>query len=127
MVRDDVKRATLEAWESMAPGWERRRAEIEATSTPVREWLVKELEPRTGDTILELAAGPGDTGFEAAALVGEGGLVISTDLALRWSRSPAAGAPSSASGTSSIAYWTRSTSISPTTPSMESSAASASC
>jgi hypothetical protein len=25
-----------------------------------------------GDTILELAAGPGDTGFEVAALVGEG-------------------------------------------------------
>ena len=81
MVRDDVKRATLEAWEAMAPGWERWRAEIEATSTPVREWLIRELEPRAGDTILELAAGPGDTGFEVAALVGKGGLVISTDLA----------------------------------------------
>jgi SAM-dependent methyltransferase len=81
MVRDDVKRATLENWEAIAPGWERWRAEIEATSTPVREWLIRELEPRPGDTILELAAGPGDTGFEVAVLVGEGGRVISTDLA----------------------------------------------
>ncbi len=81
MGRDEVKRASFEAWEAMAPGWERWRGEIEATSTPVREWLIRELEPRPGDTILELAAGPGDTGFEVAGLVGEGGRVISTDLA----------------------------------------------
>jgi SAM-dependent methyltransferase len=81
MVRDDFKRAALETREAMAPGWERWRAEIEATSTPVREWLIRELEPRQGDTILELAAGPGDTGFEVAPLVGESGRVISTDLA----------------------------------------------
>jgi SAM-dependent methyltransferase len=80
-VQDDLRRATLETWEAMAPGWERWRAEIEATSTPVREWLIRELEPRPGDTILELAAGPGDTGFEVAGRVGEEGRVISTDLA----------------------------------------------
>ncbi len=78
---DEVRRATFETWEGVAPGWERWRAEIEATSTPVREWLIRKLEPRPGDTILELAAGPGDTGFEVAALVGEGGRVMSTDLA----------------------------------------------
>jgi len=65
----------------MAPGWERWRAEIEATSTPVREWLIRALAPQPGDTVLELAAGPGDTGFEVATLVGESGRVISTDLA----------------------------------------------
>jgi SAM-dependent methyltransferase len=80
MVGEDVKRATFETWEAMAPGWERWRAEIEATSTPVREWLIRELAPRPGDTVLELAAGPGDTGFEVAVLVGDGGRVISTDL-----------------------------------------------
>ena len=36
--------------------------------------------PRTGDTVLELAAGAGDTGFEAAAIVGERGRLISTDF-----------------------------------------------
>lgn len=81
MGRDEVERASFETWEAMAPGWERWRAEIEATSTPVREWLIRELEARPGDTILELAAGTGDTGFEVAGLVGEDGRVISTDLA----------------------------------------------
>jgi SAM-dependent methyltransferase len=65
----------------MAPGWERWRAEVEATSAPVREWLLRELAPQPGDTILELAAGPGDTGFAAAAAVGDTGRVLSTDLA----------------------------------------------
>lgn len=81
MAVDDVKRATLENWEAMAPGWERWRVEIESASTPVREWLLGALTPRPGGTVLELAAGPGDTGFEVAALVGESGRVISTDLA----------------------------------------------
>jgi SAM-dependent methyltransferase len=80
MNRDEQRRAALETWEAMAPGWERWRAQVEVTSTPVREWLVRELEVRPGDTVLELAAGPGDTGFAAAELVGEDGRVISTDF-----------------------------------------------
>ena len=64
----------------MAPGWERRRAQLEEAMTPVREWLVRELAPRPGDTVLELGAGPGDTGFTAAAIVGERGRLISTDF-----------------------------------------------
>lgn len=80
MEPDDYRRTSFETWEAMAPGWERWRAEVEATSTPVREWMLRALAPRAGDTVLELAAGPGDTGFAAAALVGERGRLISTDL-----------------------------------------------
>jgi SAM-dependent methyltransferase len=65
----------------MAPGWERRRAQLEEAMTPVREWLVRELAPKPDDTVLELGAGPGDTGFAAATIVGEGGRLISTDFA----------------------------------------------
>jgi SAM-dependent methyltransferase len=64
----------------MAPGWERRRAQLAEALTPVRGWLLSELAPRAGETVLELGAGPGDTGFEAAAMVGEGGRLISTDF-----------------------------------------------
>jgi SAM-dependent methyltransferase len=64
----------------MASGWERRRATIESVSAPVREWLVRELAPQPGTTILELAAGPGDIGFAAAALLGEEGRLITTDF-----------------------------------------------
>ena len=46
----------------------------------MREWLVRALEPRPGDTVLELAAGAGDTGFDAAALVGPRGRLLCTDV-----------------------------------------------
>jgi SAM-dependent methyltransferase len=50
-----------------------------AASRPVHEWLVKNLDPRGGQRVLEVAAGPGDTGFLAAKQLGNGRLV-STDL-----------------------------------------------
>jgi SAM-dependent methyltransferase len=80
MDRDEYRRTSLENWQTMAGGWERRRASIEAGSAPVTEWLVRELAPKPGETILELAAGPGDTGFAAAALLGDEGRLISTDF-----------------------------------------------
>jgi len=42
--------------------------------------MIRELGPQPGDTVLELAAGAGDIGFEAAAIVGETGRLISTDF-----------------------------------------------
>lgn len=66
--------------EALAPSWERRRADIEQISAPVREWMLRELAPHPGDTVLELAAGNGDTGFQAAELVGEDGRVIVSDF-----------------------------------------------
>lgn len=66
--------------EAIAPGWERRRSQIEQASAPVRAWLLRELRPSSGDTLLELAAGAGDTGFEAAAAIGDRGRLLSTDF-----------------------------------------------
>ena len=43
--------------------------------------MIRRLDPQPRDTILELAAGLGDTGVEAARLVGESGRVIITDFA----------------------------------------------
>jgi len=80
MEPEDYRRTSYEAWEAMAPGWERWRAQLEEALTPVRKWLITELAPRPGDTVLELSAGPGDTGFAAAAIVGERGRLISTDF-----------------------------------------------
>jgi ubiquinone/menaquinone biosynthesis C-methylase UbiE len=78
----EYRRTSLEAWQRMAPGWERSRERIEEVSTPVREWLVEALAARPGDTVLELAAGPGETGFEVARRLGESGRLISSDQAL---------------------------------------------
>jgi SAM-dependent methyltransferase len=72
--------ASYEIAEAIAPTWERRRADIEEVAAPVREWMLKELRPQDGDTLLELAAGVGETGFEAAALVGGRGRLITSDF-----------------------------------------------
>lgn len=77
---EERRRELYEIAQAIAPTWERRRAEIEEATTPVRAWMLKELRPRQGDTVLELAAGVGETGFEAAALVGGTGRLITSDL-----------------------------------------------
>jgi ubiquinone/menaquinone biosynthesis C-methylase UbiE len=75
-----VRRAAFDAWEAMAPGWERRREYLREFSQGIAEWMVTALDPRPGQTILELGAGTGETGFAAARRIGDGGRLISTDL-----------------------------------------------
>jgi SAM-dependent methyltransferase len=69
------------AWDAMASGWYSEREDLWRTSRPVSAWMVRRLDPQPGDTVLELAAGVGDTGLMAARLVGESGRVIITDFA----------------------------------------------
>ena len=83
MDREELRRQSSEAWERMAEGWEKSLERIEASAAPVRAWLLRELAPRRGEVLLDLAAGPGETGFAAAEAVGEQGRIISSD------RSPA--------------------------------------
>jgi ubiquinone/menaquinone biosynthesis C-methylase UbiE len=68
-------------WDAMAPGWERNRDYMWDTTRHVAEWLVENVQPRAGDTILDLAGGPGDNGFLVAERVGPSGTVIETDFA----------------------------------------------
>lgn len=68
-------------WNAMASGWEADRDAIWGDSRPVGEWLVDKLAPRPGDTVLELAAGVGDSGLTAARRVGGNGRVLITDFA----------------------------------------------
>ncbi len=77
---DQLRRTGYEISQAIAPTWERRRAEVEEVAGPVSAWMVCELAPRPGDTVLELAAGVGDTGFAAARLVGSEGRLICSDF-----------------------------------------------
>ena len=72
---------SLGLWDRMAAGWERDGDSIWEASRAVGEWMVAAVRPGAGDTVLELAAGPGDTGFAAASLVGDSGRLICTDFA----------------------------------------------
>lgn len=77
------RRMGYEIAEAIAPTWEQRREQIETIAAPMREWLVDRLDPQRGDTILELAAGTGDTGFETLAAIGMSGRLICTDVSPR--------------------------------------------
>src|SRR6478752_943989 len=63
----------------MAARWDRRRNLLQSSTREIAEWLVDRLDPQPGQTILELAAGTGETGFLAAARLGEAGRLISSD------------------------------------------------
>lgn len=64
-------------WEELAPQWERGRELLWESTREVSEWLVDRLDPQPGQTILDLAAGTGETGFLAAQ---RGAMLISSDL-----------------------------------------------
>ena len=80
MASHDYREASLKIWEEMAAGWEGHRASVWEASRGVGEWLVNALDPQPGETVLELAAGVGDTGFAAARGLGEEGRLITTDF-----------------------------------------------
>jgi ubiquinone/menaquinone biosynthesis C-methylase UbiE len=76
----DLRSVNYEISQAIASGWERWRAQLEDAVTPVREWMIHALALERDDTVLELAAGAGETGFEAATIVGDQGQLISTDF-----------------------------------------------
>ncbi|MDX6656199.1 MAG: hypothetical protein QOH62_992 [Solirubrobacteraceae bacterium] len=76
---DEYRALSRERWDGAAAGWERRRDAFQATTAVVSAWLVDHVDLQPGHTVLELAAGPGDTGLMAAELVQPGGRLISTD------------------------------------------------
>ena len=78
MANDATERVRRD-WDSQADKWFEERQSILEASRPMHEWLAKHLEPRSGQRIIEIAAGPGDTGFLIAPMLGTGRL-LSTDL-----------------------------------------------
>ena len=73
--------ASLKRWARAARGWSEHRSTFQSGARPVSGWLVDAIEPQPGHRVLELAAGPGDTGLLAAELIAPGGTLISTDAA----------------------------------------------
>jgi SAM-dependent methyltransferase len=76
---ESYRAQSRERWERMAPGWGAQRARMQAAALPVSRWLVEAIHPQPGHVVLELAAGPADTGLMAAELVAPGGKAIITD------------------------------------------------
>jgi SAM-dependent methyltransferase len=76
---DQQRSDTREAWERAAAGWGKRADRIRDWGMPVSVAMVDALGLHPGQRVLELAGGPGDTGFMAAELVRPGGTLISSD------------------------------------------------
>jgi len=67
-------------WARTAAGWGARAEKLRRWTMPVSAWMVEAIEPQPGHDVLELAAGPGDTGFLAAELIAPGGTLTCSDF-----------------------------------------------
>lgn len=76
---DQLRAASRESWERAADAWGRHRDRIRDWGMPVSAALIEALELQPGQRVLEVAAGPGDTGFMAAELIRPGGTLICSD------------------------------------------------
>jgi SAM-dependent methyltransferase len=77
---DDFRAQSRKHWGEQAEGWEATRDTMRTNTMPVSAWMIDAIDPQPGQTLLELAAGTGDTGLLAAELVEPGGTLISSDF-----------------------------------------------
>jgi SAM-dependent methyltransferase len=76
---DALRSEILERWEHAATGWGKHAERMREFGMPVSAWMIEQARLQPGHRVLELAAGPGDTGFLAAELIRPGGTLMSTD------------------------------------------------
>jgi SAM-dependent methyltransferase len=69
----------LERWGRAAAGWGKRAQRVREFGLPVSAWMLDHAGLQPGLRVLELAAGPGETGFLAAELIRPGGTLVSSD------------------------------------------------
>ena len=75
----DHRAEMLERWDRVAAGWSRQADSIQEFGMRVSVWMIEQLGLQPGHRVLDLACGPGDTGFLAAELVKPGGTLIASD------------------------------------------------
>jgi SAM-dependent methyltransferase len=77
----EYRQASHDRWSRAAPGWSDQAERLQGWAMPVSHWMLEAIVPQPGQTILELAAGPGETGLLAAEMIQPGGTLISSDFA----------------------------------------------
>ncbi len=76
---EEQRERLLDGWDEAAKGWGRQADRLQAAALPISAWMIDHVKPARGERVLELAAGPGDTGFLAARLIEPGGTLICSD------------------------------------------------
>jgi SAM-dependent methyltransferase len=77
---DTYREQSLATWNKMTSGWEARHDWLIEMTGLVNDWIIRHADPQPGQTILDIAAGPGDLGHDLSERVGADGRVISTDF-----------------------------------------------
>ena len=80
MSETDATAETLRHWSAVASAWDEYRNRLFEDVRSVSDWIIEYVDPQPGQTVLELTAGPGETGFLAAARLGSTGRLISSDF-----------------------------------------------
>lgn len=73
------EQAILNQWSASAPFWEKHREIISNMFAPVTEALVDAAQIGEGQTVLDIATGPGEPALSLATLVGPSGRVFGID------------------------------------------------
>jgi ubiquinone/menaquinone biosynthesis C-methylase UbiE len=76
----EFKRTTRAGWDAVAEAWDRWTPVLGAWLGPVTGAMLELAHVRSGDKILDVAAGAGEPGLTAAERVGPTGSVLATDL-----------------------------------------------
>jgi ubiquinone/menaquinone biosynthesis C-methylase UbiE len=76
---DEQRELLLDGWDDAAKGWGRQADRTQSVARPISDWMIANTRPAPGEQVLELAAGPGDTGFIAARMIEPGGTLICSD------------------------------------------------
>lgn len=69
----------INRWTGSAPFWEKHGAIIGQMFAPINQELVKDSEIGRGDSVLDIATGPGEPALSVAAVVGTEGKVVGID------------------------------------------------
>jgi len=70
---------TLREWQESAPYWEKHSASIRTMFAPVTQALIEEAGIVAGQSVLDVAGGPGEPSLTIARIVGLAGSVMCTD------------------------------------------------
>jgi ubiquinone/menaquinone biosynthesis C-methylase UbiE len=76
MQRDE---AVMDRWRGAAPFWEKHRETIRQMFEPVTQALIEDALIGSGQTVLDVATGPGEPALGIAAVVGPEGKIIGID------------------------------------------------
>lgn len=77
---EEVRTSIHRMWAGLAPAWSGYADEVDRRTAAITDRMLRPLHVGPGERVLELASGAGGAGIAAAALVGEGGEVVISDV-----------------------------------------------